>query len=340
MDPAVSRLSRRRLGRLALGSALGMDVGGALPSRGSPVAQDSTPSARAFGAFVHGAPNDAGALDRYAERIGRQPVIVSWFEAWGSASAVTGEILRVELLDRITDRGAVPMVTWEPWDPAAGVDQPAYRLAIIARGDFDAYINSWAYRLAAYGGPVMLRFAHEMNAPWYPWGIAVNDNTAGDYVDAWHHLRERFLAAGATNVRWVWCVDATKLDEPSVAAAYPGDAAVDWLAMDGYNWGLTLPNSAWRSLDEVFGGAYDEVGGLGHRPMMISEIACAEQGGSKADWIREGFAGLPKRFPRIQAVCWFNERGTVADWRVESSPESLAAFAAAVSEPVWHGRPG
>ncbi len=333
-------LSRRGLGRLAIGPLL---AAGGAGFRGAPVssaAQPSGPAGRVLGAFVHGAPNDAGALDRFAERIRRQPVVVSWFEAWGSASAVTGEIIRTELLDRVTARGAVPMVTWEPWDPGAGVEQPAYQLAVIARGDFDAYVNSWAFRLAAYGGPVWLRFAHEMNAPWYPWGIGVNGNSADDYVAAWLHLRDRFAAAGATNVRWVWCVDATTIEGHPFAAAYPGDDAVDWTALDGYNWGSSRPNTTWRGFGDVFGVAYDQVVGLGGRPMMIAETACAEQGGNKADWITEGLAIVPERFPRITALCWFNERSTTTDWRVESSPESLAAFASAVSDPAWQGHPG
>lgn len=294
---------------------------------------------RALGAFVHGAPRDPSILDQFAAEIGRQPAIVSWFEAWGSQNAVTGEIIRLDLLESVAARGAIPMITWEPWDPAAGVDQPGYRLAIIARGDFDAYINSWAYRLAAYGGPVWVRFGHEMNAPWYPWGIAVNGNTPADYVAAWRHLRARFVAAGATNVRWLWCVDAPSIDARPADDAYPGDDAVDLIALDGYNWGTSLPGATWQTLPQLFGSAYERAGAQSSRPMIIAETACAEQGGDKAEWIQQGFAAIPDQFPRITAVCWFNETGTAADWRVESSPASQAAFKDVATQSVWQGRP-
>ncbi len=72
---------------------------------------------------------------------------------------------------------------------------------------------------------------------------------------------------------------------------------------------------------------------------MIAEIASAEQGGNKAEWIREGFAALPERFPLIEIVCWFNEQRDVADWRVESSPQSLSAFAETINQPLWSGHP-
>lgn len=294
----------------------------------------------ALGAFVHGAPNDPGAIDRFAERIGRGLAIVSWFEAWGEENAVTGEVIRLELLQRVAERGAVPMIAWEPWLPGAGVEQPAYRLANIARGDFDAYANSWAYRLAAYGGPVLLRFAHEMNAPWYPWGIGVNGNDAASYVAAWRRLHARFAEAGATNVRWVWCVDAASLDEQPAAAAYPGDDVVDWLAFDAYNWGTTLPDTRWLTVPEAFGPAYEAVTGLGPQPVMVAETGCADAGGDKAAWIAEGFPAVPDAFPRIASLCWFEEERPTADWRIAPSPEATAAFAAAVAVPVWQARLG
>jgi hypothetical protein len=72
--------------------------------------------------------------------------------------------------------------------------------------------------------------------------------------------------------------------------------------------------------------------------MMISEVASAEEGGSKAEWIREGLTSLRTRFPRIECLCWFNEVGQNADWRVESSQESLAAFSETINRNEWDGR--
>jgi beta-mannanase len=232
------------------------------------------------------------------------------------------------------------MIAWEPWLPGAGVEQAAYRLAHIARGDFDAYVNSWAYRLAAYDGPVLLRFAHEMNAPWYPWGIGVNGNDAAAYVAAWRRLHARFAEAGAGNVRWVWCVDAASLDERPAAPAYPGDDVVDWLAFDAYNWGDTLPDTRWLPLPEAFGPAYDAVAALGAKPIMVAETGCAEAGGSKAAWIADGFPTIPTVFPRIAALCWFNEKRPTADWRIESSTIAAEAFAAVVADSSWQARLG
>lgn len=233
----------------------------------------------ALGAFIPGAPADPAKIGQFGDRIGRAPAIVAWYEAWGSATAVTGDVIDLGLLQAVAATGAAPMITWEPWDPEAGVAQPAYGLGGIARGDFDAYINSWAYRLAAYGGAVYLRFAHEMNAAWYPWCGGVNGNTPEDYVAAWRHVHDLFTAAGAGNVRWVWSPDVVQDAPLALPGLYPGDDYVDWVAMDGYNFGTSQPWSSWRSFAEVFGRSYGELLALTSRPIMIAETASSEAGG-------------------------------------------------------------
>ena len=41
-------------------------------------------------------------------------------------------------------------------------------------------------------GARYLRPMHEMNGNWYPWAEGVNGNVAGDYVNAWRHVRAIF----------------------------------------------------------------------------------------------------------------------------------------------------
>jgi endoglucanase len=65
---------------------------------------------------------------------------------------------------------------------------------------------------------------------------------------------------------------------------------------------------------------------------MIAEMASAEQGGSKADWITDAYsAQIPNNFGRIKAVIWFNE-DKETDWRIESSPPAQNAFATAFQD--------
>ena len=343
----MMRSFTRRVALLGAGAALlpfARPLGTAAPPTPEPaVRRASTPVALpdpghvALGLFVPGAPADPRPLDLLAEEISRMPAFVCWYEAWGSAEAVTGETIELDKLQAVVNRGATPFITWEPWDPAAGAEQPAYRAATIARGAFDAYVDAWATRLAAWNGPVYLRMLHELNAAWYPWGVGVNGNTPEDLVAAWRHVRGRFDRAGAGNVRWVWCPDAGPGETP-LAALYPGDEYVDWVALDGYNWGEVRPETGWRSFEEIFGPAYDELGRLTGRPLMVAETASSERGGDKAAWITNAFAALPERFPRVRALSWFNEATAGADWPVTSSAGALAAFAEAATAAAMWGR--
>src|SRR5205807_106268 len=96
----------------------------------------------------------------------------------------------------VSRRGSVPEITWEPWDSWAGVRQPRYTLASIIAGRHDAYIRRSARALRAYGKPVLLRFAQEMNGTWYPWAERANGNRPGQFATAWRHVWRIFARQG------------------------------------------------------------------------------------------------------------------------------------------------
>ena len=73
---------------------------------------------------------------------------------------------------------------------------------------------------------------------------------------------------------------------------------------------------------------------------MIGEVASAEQGGSKAAWITDALGTeLPKNFPQVKAVLWFNwnvlEKGTRWPWEIESSAASQQAFATGINSSYY-----
>jgi beta-mannanase len=290
----------------------------------------------ALGAFIPGAPGDPARIDQFAALVGAHPWIVMWYQAWGNAGARDFDRAK---LDAVAARGAMPLVTWEPWDHSAGVNQPRYALRTIVAGNHDAYIRKWARGAAAWGKPMYLRFAHEMNGTWYPWSPGVNGNTRSEYVAAWRRVHTLFKEAGATNARWVWAPNVlcpgtcTRFED-----LYPGDAYVDLLGLDGYNWGASQAWSSWTSLADVFGPSYDALAAVSARPIALTETASTELGGDKAASIRQGLlTELPARFPRVRAVVWFDENKET-DWRVNSSLASLAAFREAATSPLYQGR--
>ena len=193
--------------------------------------------------------------------------------------------------DAINRRGAVPLISWEPWDSSrGGAEQPEYALRRIAAGDHDALIDRWAAEAARYRRPVMLRFAPEMNGDWLPWSEGVNGNPRGDYVAAWRHVRARFRRAGADNAIWVWNPIAPYEGSAPLRGLFPGARDVDWVAVDGYNWGDSRP-WGWQSYDDVLAPAVRAVRELAPgRPVMIAETGCAP-GARKPSWITEDVRG-------------------------------------------------
>ncbi|MGI9252683.1 MAG: glycoside hydrolase family 26 protein [Thermomicrobiales bacterium] len=293
----------------------------------------------ALGGFTSGLPSSLGRLDSFETTIGRPVRVVMWFQAWQGGN----QTLDITQLNAIASRGAMPMITWEPFDPYGGVDQPLYALDALCSlpgsltpSFYDPYIDDWATRLANWGKPVLLRFAHEMNGNWYPWAEQVNGNQPGDYIASWNCVRARFAAKGASNVQWVWSPNVDYPGATPFSQVFPGDAAVNWVALDGYNFGTTRPGQTWKSFATIFSGSIHLLDLMSNRPMMIGETASAEQGGSKAGWITDALLRqIPLTFPQVRALVWFNV-DKEADWRITSSKSARDAFTAAVNHPYWN----
>lgn len=226
--------------------------------------------------------------------------------------------------DKCWKRNAVPLCS---------MDLGGASLADVAAGRQDAAIQAWAKAAAAYAMPLMLRWCWEMNGTWFPHGKEAAANPAV-YVKAWQRFFDVVKAAGAWNVTSVWCPNVVFPGSTPLEKLWPGVTHVDWMGMDGYNFGAF----SWRSFAETFDHTYIELLALSSRPIAVCEVGCAETGGSKADWISRMFADLPV-YQRIRAFAWFNwnivENGVRRDWPIESSPGAQAAYAAGLSS-SWY----
>lgn len=274
---------------------------------------------RAFGVAAPGLPWDTRVLQQVAAQTGRMPNLAMWYVAWSD-----GGDFPAQAAAQVAALGATPEVTWEPWNPAYGVDQPAYSLDRIAAGAFDAYVTKWAKQLKAYGRPVVLRFAHEMNGNWYPWAEGVNGNGAGDYVAAWKRVRGLFTKQGVTNVMWKWSPNVPFPGTPALKGLYPGDGLVEHVALDGYNWSTLLPGTQWTGFADIFFAGYQEIRSFTAKPFYVGEVGSTEVGGDKASWVYGMFATLAE-VPDWRGFTWF-EFDKEADWRIASSGTSRSAF--------------
>ena len=229
--------------------------------------------------------------------------------------------------DELRARGIAPMITLEP--VADEVEVPS---AAIAAGGYDAELRADARVAAAYGGRVLLRYAQEMNATWFP----RRSTDPAAFVAAWVRIVKIFRESGADNVAFVWTPSVEVAGTEPMAAYFPGDAFVDYVGLDGYNWG----GSRWQSFGQIFAEDYRRISELSERPFIIGETASAA-GAGKAEWIRNAFGReIPRGFPRIAAVVWFSKDLSgegQRDWRIETSPAAAAAWGEIASATPYGG---
>jgi glycosyl hydrolase family 26 len=275
------------------------------------------PDRVALGAYLPAVDRHPGEIDRYTRLMGRGPLIVSTYEQWDARPFVRSE------LDAVWRRGALPMVTWEPMS----YHGRRYPLRAIARGRFDRYVHRAARAAAAWGHPVLLRFAHEMNGRWYPWSAGREGNTPRRYRQVWRRLVRIFRVAGADNVRWVWTPYASPAGRFPFQRFFPGDEWVDWVGLDGFNWG----RGRWRSFARVFGTSYQTLARISDRPMIIAETGAFDRG--KAGWIRGALGAQLAAMPRIRAVVWFNHPAKGVDLRFSGTRAGLRSFRRAAASP-------
>lgn len=280
-----------------------------------------------WGVFVANDGSPSSDLETVEIMAGDAPDYVMLFVA-------INEPAPVERLDAISQAGMVPVLTLEPWAPGEGPEQPEYALARIAAGHHDAALRRWAASLAAWGGPVLFRFAHEMNGTWYPWSVGVNGNTAEDYLAAWKRVHGLFASAGADHVSFVWAPNVPWGGLSDLEETFPGPSTVDVLGLDGYNWGDDGQQNAWREPEELLADGLARLRRLeGDLPILVTEVASAEGprlGEDKAGWIRDLVAYLA-RSDRVIGFVWFQTEKE-RDWRFNSTAQSERAMREALAE--------
>jgi hypothetical protein len=206
-------------------------------------------------------------------------------------------------------KGCVPSVTLDPKD-YANPDLTYQRtfLGLIAAGGFDSALTGWAVALRDFGGPVVLRFAHEMNGDWYPYGGGGDADGDGRpdgpeaYIRAWRHAHDVFAAQGAANVLWAFCPNAETFpdrDWNRPFGYYPGDGYAELIFVDAYE----HHNKRTQSLPQALDPFLAELGAfLRQRPAtadsLLPAFGLGEFGtnrtdpAAKADWYRQSLLYL------------------------------------------------
>lgn len=200
----------------------------------------------------------AGIMRAYEAEVGRKQAIYTQFIAFphedGSFPGWDSHPMDwsppVEFCNAADQVGATALLTLEPMKPRLFVDgwqpgSPAYEAT-----------KKFAQGAGAWGKPLFIRFAHEMNGSWYPWAEWIDKNKnlqrdpgeetgfwPPDYQKAYRNACLLFRQY-APNVALVWCPNSGLLGgarRDVFRPWYPGDDLVDWVALDAYERGWTMP---------------------------------------------------------------------------------------------------
>lgn len=172
----------------------------------------------------------------------------------------------------------------------------------------NAYLHEFARKAKLSGVPIFLRFASEMNGDWVPY-----NGDPAKYIDKFR-LVARVMHAEAPNVAMVWCPFETPVR--TIADYYPGEASVDWVGLNVYSvpfWDNDPKRTAhWRNPSDSLRFMYDRY--AARHPIMICEYGASHR--SSLDMIGRSYlartklaqfyASLPRRYPRVKAVCWLS----------------------------------
>lgn len=245
--------------------------------------------------------------ENFEQIIGEKIDLQAVFVHWGNENNFP-----IDITQGLNERTLV--IFWEAMDyNNESTEQKEFSYDAIINGDWDEYISSFAQEIKEYGNPVILIPFEEMNGDWYPWSISKNNNSSEKHIEAYRHIHDLFN--DALNVKFGWTINA---DSEFISSSYPGDEYVDYVGLDGFNFG-----DPWQSFNDIFSNSLIQLSKY-EKPIYIFSFACAE-GEEKAEWITNALLVEIPKYEKVKGWIWFNENKE-KDWRVWSDEKSLEAF--------------
>jgi hypothetical protein len=259
--------------------------------------------------------------------------------------------------------GRIPLVGWACMNSAN-----------INSGQYDEVIRKTGEAFKALGHDFFMRYCWEMDGSKRIRDEDDDDNDGSrnelhvgepeDFIKAWNRIYDIIAApavamvhdvplkverVGAKNVVWVWCGNAAHFKGTNDGATeglkrgyfawdyYPGDATVDWVSADGYNWALSKRNrqsgykrDRWRGFVEIF----DE--------FMVWARWTPASGPVPESMRQDGDTptGVPETFPRKASVkpIMIGEYGAIEQSEAEQQDgraEHYTDIAPHLTKPDW-----
>ena len=254
------------------------------------------------------------AFERVESQIGRTFAIDHFYYQWTSSFPNSAQTATVA-------DGRIPFINWK----ADG------NWAAIADGSQDSTIISHADAIKGFGYPVYLSFHHEPENDLDAFG------TATDYAAAFRHIVDAFRARGVTNVAFVWTMMGWTFNprsERDAGSYYPGDAYVDIVGADGYNWYPMKSGSTWTSFRAIFRDS--NAFAIAHdKPWMVVEFGVQEDPavpGRKAQWLLDALS-TAKSWPSLKGLIYFDVLKDGHPWVTDSSASAMKRYRQIARDP-------
>ena len=210
-------------------------------------------------------------------------------------------------------------------------------------------ILTWASRVRNFGDDMYFAFHHEPENR-----DSIGNGNAADYNDAWRQVVNVFRNNGVDNAEYAWTMTEYAFEVPASDRRahfkwYPGDAWVDHLAADAYNWADCRPeiNNPWRSLERQIRDFVEFGKTKPGKGMMLAELATFEHSTNpnlKAQWINDARELFKQPgYEQFHTVAWYNHPQSGypdCDWQVDTSPATLNAWRAMAADPFYGGGNG
>ncbi len=269
----------------------------------------------------------------YKALSGKRTSVVTWFASTYENGRMTNwHQSYASSLERVKRLGAISLIKFSTQDYAYNSTKRAANLRQIALGAWDAYFQDAALAVKEFGGPVFISIDHEMNGTWFPYSQAYPNSgvTAGDFVAMWRRVVDIFRQNGASNAAFVWSPNVPDVGGVPFTAYYPGDDYTDWIGVSYYS------GNAPGSLDTIY-RTYSP-----KKPFFITEWATAPEKSrynpaypGDAAWVRQVFADLATRYPRVKAISWFQWNKDDGNYLLQRAPDQQKAYAADIAAPRY-----
>lgn len=201
---------------------------------------------------VYIGPADPTAVESFATITNTKVSIASDFlpsrEGW---SGMDGDNGVLQWMTNAWSQSGYTLSLAVPIIPLNSLGQPQGDLVSGASGSYNGYFKKLSQRLVAGGeGTAYLRLGWEFDGNWFPWQ-ARSTTAEADYAAYFRQIVTSMRSVPGAAFKFVWNPDAAAFvqHDYSISAAYPGNAYVNVIGLDIYDWNWGQPETtqlAWK----------------------------------------------------------------------------------------------